>query len=215
MKMKREDFYYGQAGSVNNQRTGGDGNTLFGPCPYRKPHPSLKYLQLERSSTILLDRPAHPYSDRLIHIYGPHLRSLFVHPEPDPAPNSARGRESRSASATGRRGPRLMCVVAEATRRRRELESSIRRGDRRRINVYGEGEGCDPCPSPKCHPIRKCLARVSCNLARGRYIPFPKFLKLMVKEFWRRTGSAHSRDGHASRAEHTTLNYNGTACRLM
>jgi hypothetical protein len=133
MKIKREDFYYGQAGSVNNQRIGGDGNTLFGPCPYRKPHPSLKYLQLERSSTILLDRPAHPYSDRLIHIYGPHLRSLFVHPEPDPAPNSARGRESRSASATGRRGLRLMRIVAEATRRRRELESSIRRGDRRRI----------------------------------------------------------------------------------
>jgi hypothetical protein len=34
----------------------------------------LKYLQLERSSAILFDRPAHPYSDGLLHIYGPHLR---------------------------------------------------------------------------------------------------------------------------------------------
>src|SRR5262245_22217507 len=27
-------------------------------CPYRKPQPALTYLQLERSSAILLDRPA-------------------------------------------------------------------------------------------------------------------------------------------------------------
>src|SRR5262249_49920483 len=32
-----------------------------------------------------------------------------------------------------RREPRSMCVVAEATRRRHEIESSIRRRDRRRI----------------------------------------------------------------------------------
>src|SRR5262249_42669424 len=29
----------------------------------------------------------------------------------------------------------------------------------------------------KCHPIPICLAWVSCNLARQRYIPFPKLLK--------------------------------------
>jgi hypothetical protein len=44
------------------------------------------------------------------------------------------------------------------------------------------------CPSPKCHPIPECLAWVSCNLARRRYIPFPKLLKLKLNEFWRRTG---------------------------
>jgi CheY-like chemotaxis protein len=46
----------------------------------------------------------------------------------------------------------------------------------------------ESCPSPKCHPIPKCLAWVSCKLARRRYIPFPKLLKLKVNEFWRRTG---------------------------
>jgi hypothetical protein len=39
-------------------------------------------LQLERSSAILPDHPAHPYSDGLLHIYGPlygpHLSSLFL-----------------------------------------------------------------------------------------------------------------------------------------
>src|SRR5262249_38379899 len=74
-------------------------------CPSRKPHPALNYLQLERSSAILLDRPAHPFFDGLLHIYGPRLRSLFPHPEPDRVPNSARGRESRPASATGRPQP--------------------------------------------------------------------------------------------------------------
>src|SRR5262245_4551265 len=44
------------------------------------------------------------------------------------------------------------------------------------------------CPSPKCHPIPKCLAWVSCNSARRRYIPFLKLVKLKVNEFWRRTG---------------------------
>jgi hypothetical protein len=46
-------------------------------CPSRKPHPALKYLQLERSSAILLDRPAHPFFDGLLRIYGHRLRSLF------------------------------------------------------------------------------------------------------------------------------------------
>src|SRR4030095_16313353 len=31
-------------------------------CPYRKPHPALKYLRLDGSSAILLDRPARPFS---------------------------------------------------------------------------------------------------------------------------------------------------------
>jgi hypothetical protein len=44
------------------------------------------------------------------------------------------------------------------------------------------------CPSPKCHPIPKCLALASYNMARRRYIPFPKLLILKVNEFWRRTG---------------------------
>ena len=65
----------------------------------------MKYLKLERSSAILLDRPTHPFFDGLLHIYGPRLRSLFAHPEPDPAPNSARGRESRASSATGHLQP--------------------------------------------------------------------------------------------------------------
>src|SRR5262245_29793443 len=75
------------------------------PCPSRKSHPALKELQLERSSVILLHRPAHPYSDGLLHIYGPHLRSLGAHPDPHRVPNSARGRESRAASATDRSQP--------------------------------------------------------------------------------------------------------------
>src|SRR5215510_5803607 len=75
------------------------------PCPYRKPHPALKYLWLEGSSAILLDRPAHPFFDGLLRIYGPHLRSLLAHPEPDRATKSTRGRESRPASATGRPQP--------------------------------------------------------------------------------------------------------------
>jgi hypothetical protein len=74
-------------------------------CPYRKPHPALKYLRLEGSSAILLDRPAHPFFDGLLRIYGPHLRSLLAHPEPDRATKSTRGRESRPASATGRPQP--------------------------------------------------------------------------------------------------------------
>jgi hypothetical protein len=43
----------------------GDNTCLYRkphPCPYRKPHPALKYLRLEGSSAILLDRPAHPFS---------------------------------------------------------------------------------------------------------------------------------------------------------
>ena len=74
-------------------------------CPSRKPHPALNYLQLERSSAILLDRPAHPFFDALLHIYGPRLSSLFAHPEPDRLPNNPRGGESRPASATGRLQP--------------------------------------------------------------------------------------------------------------
>ena len=74
-------------------------------CPSRKSHPALKYLKLERSSAILLDRPIHPYSDGLLHIYSPHLCFLFAHPEPDRLPNNARGREFRPASATGRPQP--------------------------------------------------------------------------------------------------------------
>jgi hypothetical protein len=69
-------------------------------CPYRKPHPALKYLRLDGSSAILLDRPAHPFFDGLLGIYGPHLCSLLAHPEPDRATKSPRGRESRAASAT-------------------------------------------------------------------------------------------------------------------
>src|SRR5262245_60950479 len=75
------------------------------PCLSRKHHPALKYLQLERSSAILHHRPVHLYSDDLIHIYGPRLSPLFAHPEPDRAPNIARGRESLPASATGRPQP--------------------------------------------------------------------------------------------------------------
>jgi hypothetical protein len=41
------------------------------------------------------------------------------------------------------------------------------------------------CPSPKCHSIPKCLALVSCNPARRRYILFPKLLKLKVNELSR------------------------------
>src|SRR5215510_9714418 len=78
---------------------------MVSSCPSRKSHPDLNYLQLERSSAILLDRPAHPFFDGLHHIYGPCLCSLFPHPEPDHLPNSARGRESRAASATGRPQP--------------------------------------------------------------------------------------------------------------
>ena len=37
-------------------------------CPSRKSHPALKYLQLERSSAILLHRPAHLYYDGLLRI---------------------------------------------------------------------------------------------------------------------------------------------------
>src|SRR5262245_34850935 len=70
-------------------------------CPSRKPRSVLNHLQLERSSAILPDRPAHPYSDGLLQNYDPHLSSLFVHPEPDHLQNGARGRESRPASATG------------------------------------------------------------------------------------------------------------------
>ena len=65
----------------------------------------MKSLQLERPSVILLHRPAHSYSDALLHIYGPHLSYLFAHPEHDHAPNRDRGRESRAASATGRPQP--------------------------------------------------------------------------------------------------------------
>jgi hypothetical protein len=57
-------------------------------CPSRKPHLALIYLHLERSSTILLDRPAHPFFDGLLHIYGPRSRSLLAHPEPDPCASS-------------------------------------------------------------------------------------------------------------------------------
>src|SRR5262245_33934818 len=78
---------------------------LKSPCPSRKPHPALNCLQLERSSAILLNRPAHPFFDGLLHFYGPRLRSLLAHPEPDRPPNNARGRESRPASATGRPKP--------------------------------------------------------------------------------------------------------------
>src|SRR5262245_2269991 len=78
---------------------------LKSPCPSRKPHPALNCLQLERSSAILLDRPAHPFFDGSLHIYGPRLRSLLAHPEPDRPPNGPRGRESRTASATGRPQP--------------------------------------------------------------------------------------------------------------
>src|SRR5262249_42572634 len=76
-----------------------------GACPSRKPHPALTYLQLERASAILLDRPAHPLFVGLLHSYGPHFRSLYAHPDPHRVPNSAHGRESRAASATARAQP--------------------------------------------------------------------------------------------------------------
>ena len=41
----------------------------------------------------------------MLHIYGSRLRSLLAHPEPDRAPNTARGGESRAASATDRLQP--------------------------------------------------------------------------------------------------------------
>ena len=85
-------------------------------CPSRKSHPVLKYLQLERSSAILLHRPAHPNSNGLLHIYGPPLRSLFAHPEPHRIPNSARGRESRAASATGRPQPENSSAATASAR---------------------------------------------------------------------------------------------------
>jgi hypothetical protein len=75
------------------------------PCLSRKPHPSLKYLQLERSSAILLHRLAHLYSDGLLHIYGSCLSSFFAYPGPDRTPNITRGGGFRSASATGRPQP--------------------------------------------------------------------------------------------------------------
>src|SRR5262245_45468300 len=78
---------------------------LSNRCPSRKSHPALELLQLERSSVILYHRPAHSYFDGSLHTYGPHLSSLFAHPEPDPAPNSARSRESCAVSATGRPQP--------------------------------------------------------------------------------------------------------------
>ena len=65
----------------------------------------MNYLQLKGSSATLIDRQAHPFFDGLLLIDGPRLRSLFAHPEPDPAPNSARGRESRASSATGHPQP--------------------------------------------------------------------------------------------------------------
>jgi hypothetical protein len=53
-------------------------------CLSRKPHPALKYLQLERASAILLDRLAYPFFDGVLHIYGARLflflliRSLII-----------------------------------------------------------------------------------------------------------------------------------------
>src|SRR5262245_13447593 len=47
-------------------------------CPSRKSHPAKKKFQLERSSAILLHRPAHSYTDSLLPTYGPHLSSLFL-----------------------------------------------------------------------------------------------------------------------------------------
>jgi len=38
----------------------------------------------------------------------------------------------------------------------------------------------------------RCLAWVTFDLARRRYIPFPKLLKLKADEFWRRTGDVCS-----------------------
>jgi len=55
-------------------------------------------LQLERSSVILLHRPAHPLFDGLLHSYGPHLSSLFAHPEPASPEQRARQRISRCVS---------------------------------------------------------------------------------------------------------------------
>ncbi len=40
------------------------------PVSPDKPHPALNYLQLERSSAILLDRPAHTFFHGLLYIYG-------------------------------------------------------------------------------------------------------------------------------------------------
>ena len=51
-----------------------------------------------------------------------------------------------------------------------------------RCVLRGRG-GSDVALLPDCHPIPKCLAWVSCNLARRRYIPFPKLLKVKVNEF--------------------------------
>src|SRR5262245_22445300 len=82
-------------------------------CPSRKSHPALRSLKLERSSVILLHRPAHLHSDGLLHTYGPHLGSLFAHPESHRAPNSTRGRNSRAASATSRSQPENSPVLRQ------------------------------------------------------------------------------------------------------
>src|SRR5262249_28394015 len=99
----------------------------------------IEIVEIERSSAILLHHPVHPHSDGLLHTYGPHLSSLFVHPEPDPAPNFARGRESRHAAATGSCGSPKVCLLcifndfiklpdartADAIRRLRRFQSPL------------------------------------------------------------------------------------------
>src|SRR5215470_2197789 len=114
-------------------------------CPSRKSHPALKELQLERSSVILLHRPAHPYSDGLLHIYGPHLRSLCAHPEPHRVPNSARYRESRHASSTGRPQPENSPAATPST-------GSILLGDSL-ANLEELAGGLDHCQTGDRHQM--------------------------------------------------------------
>src|SRR5215510_13425998 len=117
-------------------------------CLSRKPHPALNYLQLERSSAILLDRPAHPFFDGLLHIYGPYLHSLLAHPEPDRTPNNARGRESRAASANGR--PQLESSPAETASAR-----SLLLGDS--LTTLEElAGGLDHCQTRDRHQAASC-----------------------------------------------------------
>src|SRR5262249_45832217 len=94
---------------------------------------------------ILLHRPAHPYSDGLLHIYGPHLPYLFAHSEPNHLPNSARGRESRVASAIGR--PQPESSPAETTSAR-----SFLLGDSLAI-LEELAEGLDHCQTGDRHQM--------------------------------------------------------------
>ena len=95
--------------------------------------------------------------------------------------------EGRSSDCKEIDADDVSCVIGKERRVRpsaRLKGLSVLRGKCARRILRGRG-GSNVALLPDHYPIPRRLTWISCNLARRRYIPFPKLLILKVNEFCR------------------------------